>query len=162
MNIQEAAECLNCSQKQIRRYIAKGELHPKYLKQPGKSGKAPAVFDQEEVLSLKERIYAPLYKPRIDVEVLPSVITEEIQINHFQEVIAAAKDFYCLQGLKLKLLLNLDEAKIISGLSKSEILEAVKTGAIAGRRTGLGWRLSQQSLDDYCISSCLKDYDRGI
>lgn len=150
LNYSEVCTTIGCTRRQAERYVQQGKLTPKYEKVPGQRGKPRAVFLQSEVEELRKELRTALYKPKILEENSIVKATESEGQLLGQIPLEAIERYYQVSSLRMKLTLALDEAGIVSGLPKKTVLQLAKDGKISALKTGLGWRISARSLEEYC------------
>ncbi len=167
MNIKEAAEHLGISIKTLERKVAGGEIAVAYV--PGATGKQ-RTFDRAELDSFKaaeaEKTVATTYViSRSRNSDAPS--THALQraggeqgMQAFALMIADAlrgagtpgngtRGEVSVSDLAHKLMLSIEEAAALAGLSAHHVREAIKAGALKAKIVGRGYRVKRPDLDAY-------------
>jgi excisionase family DNA binding protein len=161
MNKKEAADYLGVSTRAIERYTSKGRLTPKY--EPGRTGPAP-VYDQAQLDELKKEMGdtpharpAPAKHDNDDKSDKPAksdaLMRRPAQVENFAALIAALDKGRTpsISDLSNKLILKLDEAAQLTGLSRGILREAIETGKLKARIIGRAWRIKRADLDSYVM-----------
>lgn len=156
MNKKEAAEYLNVSTRAIERYTSKGRLTPKY--EQGRTGPAP-VYDQAQLDELKKEMDAPAqHQPVMRDKPAKSdkgdsattALARRVDLSAFIEAIQSTRSSQpSISDLSAKLLLKLDEAAQLTGLSRGHLREAINAGKLKARIIGRAWRVKRTDLDAY-------------
>ncbi len=172
MNKQDAAEFLGVSVRAVERYTQQGKLSVTYTK--GRT-RPIAEYRQDELDALRAEINANLYHQRPAhekpnpanseqagglVAISPSLSLQRAAspqtIEALGQAIADA-----LQGAQThangtssvpladKLMLSIDEAAALAGLSAHHVREAIKAGRLKAKIVGRGWRVKRPDLDAY-------------
>lgn len=162
MTKQEVSELLGVTPRQIEKYVEARRLSVEYIKTS--KGRA-ALYRRDEVEALKQKIEqvnsskAALYTvpsslpasnnlPAIpEANNVPEVTTAALVqlLSAFDTKRAAAGTV----SIAEKLLLTLEEAQALTGLSRDTLREAVRTGALAARVIGRAWRIKRADLENY-------------
>jgi excisionase family DNA binding protein len=154
MTKQEVADFLSVSTRAVESYAAKGRLSVTYTK--GKRGQI-AVFDDGEVKRLKDELAQPAYPQRPGVSSPEQPHTQAIVpfgrsglvpigAGEGASVLEAYRRFVPVAD---KLLLKLDEASALTGLSRGILRQAIEDKKLKARIIGKGWRVKRDDLDAY-------------
>jgi excisionase family DNA binding protein len=157
----EAAEYLGISSRTLERHVKDGKIGVRY--QPGATNDV-AMFDEQDLESFKNDRQAPKIKPTI---VQPSSelvdqpqtdptdrIAQTSSGGFLAPIITPFRDFserlfsfpFLLQG---KILVTLNEAQIITGLSREILMNAIKSGELEAKIMGKAYRIKRKELDRY-------------
>jgi excisionase family DNA binding protein len=153
----EAAEYLGISSRTLERHVKDGKIGVRY--QPGATNDV-AMFDEQDLENFKNDRQAPKIKPTVvqsTSELVDQSATNQIAQNSggfLAPLIAPFRDFSerffsspaLLQG---KTLVNLNEAQIITGLSREILMTAIKSGELEARIMGKAYRIKRKELDRY-------------
>lgn len=158
MTKQEAASFLGVSTRAIERYVKRGLLNIKYV--PMERGHQKADFDKGELEKLKEKLTEQATtenkltrieprQPKESTALMPRSMTAFAGI--LRELLERNKIDAADNPLQLsaKLTLSKSEAATLSGLSKNQITQAIKTGKLKAKIIGKGYRIKRAALDDY-------------
>jgi hypothetical protein len=144
MNIQAAAEFLNISVKSVERHVSAKKIAVTYIE--GKRN-----FSQEELTRFKEQKQEPVYRPalatRNDTALSQPVAPE--YLGEGLEHLEAISYHYAIAAIRLKMLLSLSEAAIISGLGKGYLAKQLKDGNLLGDKIGRGWKIRPSDLQKF-------------
>ncbi len=171
MNKREVADELECSTRQVEKYVGLGRLHVvEYVR--GKTGRE-GVYDSAEVAHLKDEL------ERVRQEVIGhtaqtalaapkqgGALVEQLtasldrQHNDAERIIAAITSLREAPaqlngeaspgvGIMDKLTLSLMEASQLSGLSRGHLRQAIEEKKLKARIIGRGWRMTRADLDAY-------------
>ena len=173
MNKREVADELECSTRQVEKYVGLGRLHViEYVR--GKTGRE-GVYDSAEVAHLKaelERVrnevighaaQTALAAPKREAVALVEQLTASLdrQHNDAERIIAAITSLREAPaqlngeaspagvGIMDKLTLSLMEAAQLSGLSRGHLREAIENKKLKARIIGRGFRVKRSDLDSY-------------
>jgi hypothetical protein len=143
MNKKEVAEFLNVSTRIIEKYASEGRLgEVTYVR--GKTGKQ-AEYNREAVENLKTILESP--DTALTVAKTPDA---RLIVASLIEAIASREE---LRGASVrvseKLLLNLNDCKLLTGLSEQSLRAAIKSGKLKGKIIGRGWKVKRKDLDDF-------------
>ena len=157
---QEAAEFLGCSTKTVEKYVKLGRLSQRYEKVPGARGKKRAIFDEQEVLRLKNEESKSTYLS------IPQVASDLIQ-NNTQSQFLSDERLECIQqafsawgysqylsSLQQKLLLRIKEAAELTGFSQSGIKKAIKDNRLKAIKEGGAWKINKVDLLNFIAIEC--------
>lgn len=163
MNKKQAAEFLGVSVRALERYVQQGKLTVRYEK--GKT-RPTANFDQRELEAFKEELNQPTIKPAVESRQITTDVYDEtditpVNVAEFGEFtvvdrLAGMVEMLITRGdkkptvpIESKILLTLDEAQAMSGLSKRYLREAINQGNLKAKQIGKSWRLKRSDLDDF-------------
>ena len=163
MNKKQAAEFLGVSVRALERYVQQGKLTVRYEK--GKT-RPTANFDQRELEAFKEDLIQPTINPALESRQIPTDVYDEtditpVNVAEFGEFtvvdrLAGMVEMLITRGdkkptvpIESKILLTLDEAQAMSGLSKRYLREAINQGNLKAKQIGKSWRLKRSDLDDF-------------
>mgnify|MGYP001793565374 CR=1 FL=1 len=163
MNKKQAAEFLGVSVRAIERYTQQGRLTVRYEK--GKT-RPTANFDQTELEAFKEELNQPTIKPAIKSRQIPTDVYDEtdivpVNVAEFGDIsivdrLAGMVEMLIARGnkkptvpIEAKILLTLDEAQQLTGLSKAYLRSAIEQGNLKGKQIGKSWRVKRSDLDDF-------------
>ena len=157
MNKKQAAEFLGVSVRALERYVQQGKLTVRYEK--GKT-RPTANFDQRELEAFKEELNQPTIKPAVESRQITTDVYDEtditpVNVAEFGEFtvvdrLAGMVEMLITRGdkkptvpIESKILLTLDEAQAMSGLSKRYLREAINQGNLKAKQIGKSWRLKR-------------------
>lgn len=164
----EAAEYLNVSERAIARYAQQGKISVKYVK--GKNGKE-AKYPIEELNSFKSHKDIDIHRPKI--EPLPSVdsesqeqdqglstlgkgfpsispVNQERLIQAFENIaLSMNNEKQMIDICHKKLLLTIDEVKLLTGLSRDNIKKVIDSRKLKAKKIGRSWRIKKKDLEAY-------------
>ena len=148
MDKKEAAEFLGVTTRSIENYAKQGKLSVTYV--PIKNGGKRSDYSEPELLALKEELEAVVHRSIVtpntsEIQDSGAIGGQEIQLQLLQLIATVV----IKQSLTQKITLSLDEAAEVSGLTRSHLLSAVKSGALNAKKIGRGWRVRRVDLDDY-------------
>jgi excisionase family DNA binding protein len=142
MNKKEAAEFLGVSTRIVEKYASEGKLGTiTYIR--GKTGKQ-AEYDREAVEKLKRMLESPdtsLATKSPDARLFVAQLVEALT-NHEQPRTEAIRT-------SEKILLNLNDCRLLTGLSDANLRDAIHDGRLKGKIIGRGWKIKRQDLDEY-------------
>jgi excisionase family DNA binding protein len=143
MNKKEAAEFLKVSTRIVEKYASEGRLgEVKYIR--GKTGKQ-AEYAPEAVKNLKTILESPdtaLAATRTpDARLFVAQLVEAIT-NREEPRSASIR-------VSEKLLLNLNDCRLLTGLSDANLREAIKSKKLKAKIIGRGWKVKKQDLDEF-------------
>jgi excisionase family DNA binding protein len=146
----EAAVSLGVSERAIERYTKAGRLTPTY--QQSKSGGTLALFAERDLDRLKEEMAAPKERATAGAIAGREPTRADIArrdgasglVEALREAVSAPR-----VSLSDKLLLSIDEAAALSGLSAHHIREAIHGKKLKARIIGKGWRIKADELRAY-------------
>jgi excisionase family DNA binding protein len=157
LNKQQAAEYLGISTRTLMREVSNGRLTVRY--EPGATSEV-AMFDEQELENLKNERQVPKVKPTVvqsGSDLVDQTPTNQIAQNSggfLAPLIAPFRDFSerlfsspaLLQG---KMLVTLNEAQVITGLSRDTLMTAIKSGELESRIMGKAYRIKRKELERY-------------
>jgi excisionase family DNA binding protein len=164
MNRNEAAEYLGISTRTLQRQVKDGKISVRY--EPGSNGEI-AIFDKDELDRYREDKQTVRIQPTAsDSSSDPN--TADIIPNNpssggflapitvlVERLISALTDRESSNSkttpamLRGKLLLNLEEAQIITGLSREILMTAIRTGQLPSQIMGKAYRIKHKDLERY-------------
>lgn len=156
MTKREAAEYLEISTRTLERWVKDGKLSVRY--EPGSNGEV-AIFEAEDLDRIKEEKSIIRVKPATS-DIIASTTLDSSEVlpiapgGFFAPLFRPFGDFaerlfsfpFLLQG---KILVNLNEAQIITGLSRDILMSAIKSGELESRIMGKSYRIKRVELDRY-------------
>lgn len=154
MNKQEAAEFLGVSVRALERYVQQGRIGGHYEK--GKT-RPTLVFDSSELEAFKAELEQKLYKPAVETSNPDNPNTALATFGGNSEHV----DFAILDALierqserhqtppHHKLLLTLNDATALTGLSRAILRQAIRQGKLKAAIVGKSWRIKYTDLERY-------------
>ena len=163
MNKKQAAEFLGVSVRALERYVQQGKLTVRYEK--GKT-RPTANFDQTELEAFKEELNQPTIKPAVesrqittdvyDVTVIAPITMAEFGEFTVVDSLAGMVEMLITRGdkkptvpIESKILLTLDEAQAMTGLSKGYLRDAIGQENLKAKLIGKSWRVKRSDLDEF-------------
>ena len=166
MNKKQAAEYLGVSVRALERYVQQGKLTVRYQK--GKT-RSTANFDQTELEAFKQELNQPTIKPAVESRQITTEVYDEtynsdiqpVNVSEFGEFtvidkLAGMVEMLITRGdkkptvpIESKILLTLDEAQAMTGLSKSYLREAIGQESLKAKQIGKSWRVKRSDLDNF-------------
>ena len=157
MNKKEAADFLEVSTRLVERYASQGRLKVSYVR--GKTGRV-AEFEQSDLEQFKAELEQTHHRATIapnnyESEPVAALVPVEKRgkLLHALEVIL---DRHSLPPAKVpslsigdKLLLNLEEAQALTGLSRGILREAIEADKLRAQIIGRSWRVKRADLESY-------------
>jgi predicted transcriptional regulator len=142
MNKKEVAEFLGVSTRIVEKYASESRLgEVTYIR--GKTGKQ-AEYDPEAVENLKRMLESPNTSlatkspdARLFVAQLVETLTNREQPR--SEAIRTSE----------KILLNLNDCRLLTGLSDANLRDAIKSEKLKAKIIGRGWKVKRQDLDEF-------------
>jgi excisionase family DNA binding protein len=162
MNKEDAAAYLNMSVRTLQRHVSRGEITVSYAK--GKKGDE-AVFDIAELDQFKEN--PPPKRNRAAVTGMtvttPNAVMSDMTPQSVMTVtgdaaengsigarfLAALEAQTEAQIVGQRVLLNLKDCQMLTGLSRHHLREAIDAGKLKGQIIGRSWRVKRSDLDAY-------------
>ncbi len=148
---QKAAEFLGVTIRSIEAYAAKGKLTP--AKAKGTRGDI-TVYDEQELEKLKAEREQIRYVPRPETALaLPAsdrqnAIVKRRDVAEFIALIESARTAApSIADLAAKPLLKLDEAQMLTGLSRQTLREGIDSGKLKAKVVGRSWRIKRDDLN---------------
>ncbi len=152
-----AAKFLSISTRTLQRYTTQGKISVRYIQ--GKTG-AEADYEKEDLERFKNQKDSVVYQPATQLltrsegqsQALAPIDRESIALAG---AAAAAAIFERLQPTKpsipieSKPLLKLDEATLLTGLSRQTLREAIKGKKLKAKIIGKAWRIRREDIDQY-------------
>jgi hypothetical protein len=143
MNKKEVAEFLNVSTRIIEKYASEGRLgEVTYVR--GKTGKQ-AEYGREAVETLK----AILESPDTALAVAKTPDARLIVASLIEAMASREESSSASVRVSEKLLLNLNDCRLLTGLSERNLRDAIKSGSLKARIIGRGWKVKKQELDNF-------------
>ena len=178
VNKKEAAEFLGVSEKTVERYKSAGKLSARMKRITGTDGKSRQVldFNQADLDRLKRELSNEIVYPEItprhaqtktqtDTDRQTSIDNLSLQNNEFGIVRQTQTDNLIgtiLERLEnvferqleasnrsQKMMLDIVEVSILSGLPKSFIRQSIKAGELKAKIIGRGWKVKRLDLDEF-------------
>jgi excisionase family DNA binding protein len=155
MNREEAAQELGISVRSLQRTVKRGALQVKYRR--GASGKHEAVFNSEEIARFKEemeREVIPEPAPpattsdtaaltRVDAPQIGSALVTLLErANRLDKSTPAV-------AIENKPLLKLNEASVLTGLSRQILKNAIDNKKLKAQIVGRAWRIKRDDIESY-------------
>jgi excisionase family DNA binding protein len=142
MNKKEAAEYLKVSTRIIEKYASENRLgEVTYVR--GKTGKQ-AEYNREAVENLKRTLESPdtsLATKSPDARLFVAQLTEALA-NREQSRSEAIRT-------SEKILLNLNDCRLLTGLSDTNLRNAIHDSKLKAKIIGRGWKIKRQDLDEF-------------
>jgi excisionase family DNA binding protein len=142
MNKKEVAEFLKVSTRIVEKYASEGRLSEvTYIR--GKTGKQ-AEYDREAVENLKRTLESPdtsLATRSPDARLFAAQLVKALT-NREQSRSEAIRT-------SEKILLNLNDCRLLTGLSDANLRDAIHDGKLKGKIIGRGWKIKRQDLDEF-------------
>jgi excisionase family DNA binding protein len=158
MNKKEAASFLGISTRLVEKYASEGRLGEiTYVR--GKTGKQ-AEYNQEAVEKLKTALESPdtslattTPDARLFVAQLVEAITtrEQANIEAIRGLLSGNIEEPRSASVRVseKILLNLSDCRLLTGLSEQTLREAIKSKKLKAKIIGRGWKVKRQDLDEF-------------
>ncbi len=142
MNKKEVAELLNISTRQVETHASAGRLgEVTYVR--GKTGKQ-AEYDRKAVENLKTILESP------DTAIAAKTSDARLFVAQLVEAITSRDD---PRGASVrvgeKLLLNLNDCRLLTGLSDANLRDAIKAGTLKAKIIGRGYKVKRADLDEF-------------
>jgi excisionase family DNA binding protein len=159
MNKQDVATELDCSTRQVEKYASEDRLGTiEYVR--GKRGRE-AKYADAAVAGLKAELererrevvgHAPHALQRAGnpqtLEALGQAIADALRSAQTTQGNGAG-GAVSVADLAHKLMLSIDEAAALAGLSANHVREAIRAGKLKAKIVGRGWRVKRPDLDAY-------------
>jgi excisionase family DNA binding protein len=156
----EAAEYLGISSRTLERHVKDGKIGVRY--QPGATNDV-AMFDEQDLQNFKNERQTPKVKPTVVqtsnelVDQQPTDLTDRTAQSSggfLAPLITPFRDFserlfsfpFLLQG---KILVTVNEAQVITGLSREILMTAIKSGELEAKIMGKAYRIKRKELERY-------------
>ena len=158
MNKKEASEFLGVSIRLVEKYAAEGRLGKiTYIR--GKTGKQ-AEYNQDAVEKLKAALESPdtaltTNSPdaRLFVAQLVEAIAsrEQAHVEAIRGLLSGSSEELRSASVRVseKILLNLSDCRLLTGLSEQTLREAIKSEKLKAKIIGRGWKVKRQDLDEF-------------
>lgn len=160
MNKQEAADYVGCSVRAIERYVQQGKISVRYEK--GKT-RSVATFDEVELDRFKQELEQPLIKPVIEESRQTSpesqsalaIFNDEsggiVEVGEVDRLSSIIELLVNSQAVRVgeKLLLTLNEAQLLTGLSREYLRDAIASGDLSSKKIGKSWRIKRTDLENF-------------
>ena len=145
MNKKEVAEFLGRSTRLVEKYASEGRLGEViYIR--GKTGQQ-AEYNRDAVEKLKTKLQSPDPSPAATTPEEPYVEALRVLLSRMNEEPRSAS-----VRVSEKLLLNLNECRLLTGLSVSMLRQAVKAGTLKAKIIGRAYKVKRQDLNEYIIN----------
>ena len=145
MNKKEAAEFLGRSTRLVEKYASEGQLgEVVYIR--GKTGQQ-AEYNRDAVEKLKTKLQSPDPSPA-------ATSPEQLYIQSLRGLLSRMNEEPRSASVRVseKLLLNLFDCRLLTGLSDSLLRRAVKAGTLKAKIIGRGYKVKRQDLNEYIIN----------
>jgi excisionase family DNA binding protein len=158
MNKKEVSEFLGISTRLVEKYASEGRLGEiTYVR--GKTGKQ-AEYNQEAVERLKAALESPdtslattTPDARLFVAQLVEAMTsrEQAHVKAIRGLLSGNIEEPRSASVRVseKILLNLSDCRLLTGLSEANLREAIKTNKLKATIIGRGWKVKRQDLDKF-------------
>jgi excisionase family DNA binding protein len=153
MDKERAAEELGISVRTLQRMVKRGEIAVRYERGPKGD---EAHFDEEDLRLYLERHKPALLRPGSSALVrhdAPPVVTGDMTGGAMNGAAGdtAHRMVTAFEALSVgnKLLLNLTEVRMLTGLSGQHLREAIHVGTLKGRIIGRGYKVKRADLEAY-------------
>jgi excisionase family DNA binding protein len=158
MNKKQASEILGVSIRLVEKYAAEGRLGKiSYIR--GKTGKQ-AEYNQDAVEKLKAALESPdtalttnspdarLFVAQL-VEAMAS--REQAHVEAIRGLLSGISEEPRSASVRVseKILLNLTDCRLLTGLSGANLRDAIRSGKLAGRKIGRGFKIKRADLDKF-------------
>jgi hypothetical protein len=142
MNKKEVAEFLGVSTRIIEKYASEGRLgEVTYVR--GKTGKQ-AKYTREAVEKLKIILDSP------DTAIATKTPDARLFVAQLFEAMESREEPRSASvRVSEKLLLNLIDCRLLTGLSEQNLRDAIKSGRLKAKIIGRGWKVKKQDLDNF-------------
>jgi hypothetical protein len=143
MNKKQVAEFLSVSTRIVEKYASEGRLG-EVIYVRGKTGKQ-AEYNREAVENLKTILESP--DTALTATKSPDA---RLIVASLVEAIASREESRSASvRVSEKLLLNLNDCKLLTGLSEQNLRDAIKSDRLKAKIIGRGWKIKKQDLDDF-------------
>lgn len=158
MNKKEVAELLNISIRLVEKYASQGKLgEVKYIR--GKTGKQ-ADYDLEAVENFKTILESPLDaitpKKGLDSDLMASLIKalvsrEQAHTEAVRGLLNGSSEQTRNEAVRVseKILLNLNDCRLLTGLSDENLRKAIHDGKLKAKIIGRGYKVKRTDLDEF-------------
>ena len=174
MNKQEASKFLGVSEKTLERYKAAGRIAAKTKRVIGTDGRSRQIidFNESDLERLKRELDHQTVSPSVidrhrqtetqtdtDTDTV-SLTNTELQLDRqtdsqthltvlLQQISRVFERQLDASDRAQRLMLDLRDASILSGLSKSYLKSAIKDGTLKAKLIGRGWKVKRSDLDQF-------------
>jgi predicted transcriptional regulator len=140
MNKKEVAEFLGVSTRLVEKYASEGRLgEVTYVR--GKTGKQ-ADYSKDAVEKLKTNLESP------DTSLATKAPDARLFVAQLVEAIASREEpRNSSVRVSEKLLLNLNDCRLLTGLSEANLRDAIKNGNLKAKVIGRGYKIKRSDLD---------------
>ena len=174
MNKKEAAAFLGVSEKTIERYKAAGRIAAKTKRVIGTDGRSRHIldFNESDLERLKRELDHQTVYPSITVghdqtktstdidghavnltntelELVRQSVSQTNLVTILQQISTVFERQLNASDRAQRLMLDLSDASILSGLSKSYLKSAIKDGTLKAKLIGRGWKVKRSDLDQF-------------
>jgi excisionase family DNA binding protein len=153
MDKTKAAQFLNVSTRTLQRYTTQGKISVTY--RHGKTG-AEADYDEVELQRFKETLESTTYQPangNTSQAIAPTQQQNLARIEGAERLAAALEALKTTAQPRVlienKLLLKLDEASALTGLSRATLRNAIEQKKLKAQIIGRAWRIKRNELESY-------------
>jgi predicted transcriptional regulator len=142
MNKKQVAEFLGVSTRIVEKYASEGRLGEiVYIR--GKTGRQ-AEYNREAVENLKTILESP------DTAIATKTPDARLIVASLIEAITSREELRSASvRVSEKLLLNLNDCKLLTGLSEQNLRDAIKSERLKAKIIGRGWKVKKQDLDNF-------------
>jgi excisionase family DNA binding protein len=142
MNKKEVAEFLGISTRLVEKYASEGRLGEiTYVR--GKTGKQ-AEYSREAVESLKTILESP------DTAIAAKTPDARLFVASLVEAMASGEKVRSASvRVSEKLLLNVNDCRMLTGLSEQTLREAIHDEKLKAKIIGRGYKVKRQDLDEF-------------
>jgi predicted transcriptional regulator len=145
MNKKQVAEFLGVSTRIVEKYASEGRLG-EVIYVRGKTGKQ-AEYNREAVENLKTILESP------DTAIATKTPDARLILASLIEAITSREELRSASvRVSEKLLLNLNDCKLLTGLSEQNLRDAIKSERLKAKIIGRGWKIKKKDLDDFVDS----------
>jgi excisionase family DNA binding protein len=142
MNKKEVAEFLNISTRLVEKYASENRLgEVTYIR--GKTGKQ-AEYSREAVENLKQILESP------DTAIATKSTDARLFVAQLVEAIASRDETRSASiQVSEKLLLNVNDCRLLTGLSEQNLRDAIHDGKLKAKIIGRGYKVKRTDLDEF-------------
>ena len=174
MNKQEASKFLGVSEKTIERYKAAGRISAKTKRIIGTDGRSRNIidFNENDLERLKRELNHQTVYPSVtdrhrQTETQTDIDRHSVNVTNTElgldrQTVSQTHLTVLLEQISRvferqldasdrahRLMLDLRDASILSGLSKSYLKSAIKDGTLKAKLIGRGWKVKRSDLDQF-------------
>ncbi len=143
MNKKEVSEFLEISTRLVERYASEGRLgEVTYIR--GKTGKQ-AEYDREAV----EKLKISLESPDTALQVAKSPDARLFVAQLIEAIASREEPRSASVRTSEKLLLNLTDCRLLTGLSDANLRDAIKAETLKAKIIGRGYKIKRADLDEF-------------